>query len=174
MSGGLDKTVKIWDLNSCANISNSSDLNKSSGSGSSSTSSNDLFKSINVNFDVYSINKDSQNVFYFSGARKPTKTKIKLNKCVKNEPSNQTEKTQKANAMSSKTHNNNDNNSNSSSLLAHETALAPSTSSGMNTRRRSAVQSNSTKRASSTSSVQLQLPPNSTNYLLDDDDLYEV
>ena len=74
-SGGLDRTVKLWDVHS-KNIQvelNSNKLNDSTKlnkSFNSSFTSNELIKSINVDFSVYSIDCDVQNVFYFSGACK--------------------------------------------------------------------------------------------------------
>jgi WD40 repeat protein len=84
-SGGLDKTVKFWDFHQ-KNISIEADLLKndlnssknSSKYSNSSSSSNELIRSFNVDFNVYSIGCDVQNVFYFTGARKPNKSVLNL------------------------------------------------------------------------------------------------
>jgi WD40 repeat protein len=80
-SGGLDRTVKFWDVHSKniqveSNSNKLSDNIKSNKSLNSSFTSNELIKSINVDFSVYSINCDIQNVFYFSGAAKKSNKAI--------------------------------------------------------------------------------------------------
>jgi WD40 repeat protein len=81
-SGGLDKTVKFWDvhqknlpfenetflLNSRNDTLNSS--KSSSKFSTSSISSNELIRSVDVDFQVHSIDCDIQNVFYFMGVLK--------------------------------------------------------------------------------------------------------
>ena len=78
-SGGLDKTLKFWDvhLKSSAGhqllLFGEDPLNSSKSSSklsSGAASSIELLRSMNVDFHVYSIECDVQNVFYFTGALK--------------------------------------------------------------------------------------------------------
>ena len=81
-SGGLDKTVKLWDVHqkNLVNESEASFLNSkndtlnssknSSKFSNSSVNSNELIRSVNVDFQVHSIDCDVQNVFYFTGTSK--------------------------------------------------------------------------------------------------------
>lgn len=74
-SGGLDKNVKFWDVHR-KNIKIGPDM--SDGSSESKTIKNqnhssELIKSINADFNIYSIYCDIQNVFYLTGAKKSEK-----------------------------------------------------------------------------------------------------
>lgn len=73
-SGGLDKTVKFWDVHNKNNVLIEPNLRTyqlSSKNLNSSLNSSELVRSINVDFNVYSISIDVQNVFCINGARKP-------------------------------------------------------------------------------------------------------
>jgi hypothetical protein len=82
-SGGLDGTVKFWDVHQKNSIGDANDasllnskidtLNSSKNSSkfsNSSISSNEIMRSANVDFQVHSIECDVQNVFYFTGVSK--------------------------------------------------------------------------------------------------------
>lgn len=75
-SGGLDKTVKFWDFHQknikigselSFDYSNNTSTNKNT---SSPTTSSELISSVCVDFNVYSIYCDMQNVFHVNGAKK--------------------------------------------------------------------------------------------------------
>ncbi len=97
-SGGLDKTVKFWDLHQknikigpelsdgCSGTSSGNSSNNTSSEFiqqnknlSSPSTSNELIRSLNVDFNVYSIYCDMQNVFYVNGAKKMTNTSQSVN-----------------------------------------------------------------------------------------------
>lgn len=81
-SGGLDKTVKFWDINSNQASQTNKSTNHSPNTPNtpknptnltsilSNSHSNELINSTNIDFDVYSLSVDLHNVFYLSGARK--------------------------------------------------------------------------------------------------------
>ena len=209
-SGGLDKTVKFWNLHS-KNITIEPDFVakssfKSNKTGSNVNSpfgvSNELMRSVNVNFNVYSISTDVQNVFYFSGARKPatqpfrsaskaSDSGLEKSNALKSEPLNTSQSgfgtslsvntptmpSTSGSSFTAKTKAKSTIESSAISLptsrttqsvLASNTAALSSAKPVINTRRRAAA-------ASANSQQQQQAPPpNSTNFLLDNDDLYEV
>ena len=69
LSGGLDKTLKLWDVHS-KNIKIPGMESGSLKGSPNSNNSTELIRSINLEFNVYSIYCDIQNVFYVNGAKK--------------------------------------------------------------------------------------------------------
>ncbi len=70
-SGGLDNTVKFWDIHR-RGIQIGPNLTEKSPSGVNH--SGELIRSSSLEFAVYSIVCDIQNVFYLSGAKKPQRS----------------------------------------------------------------------------------------------------
>jgi hypothetical protein len=84
-SGGMDKTVKFWDFHQ-KNIqigpkvfSFDSTLQNTNKNQSSPNTSSELIRSMNVDFSIYSIYCDVQNVFYVNGAKKTNITSTTSN-----------------------------------------------------------------------------------------------
>ncbi len=211
-SGGMDKTVKLWNIHS-KNVVIEPDFGLSSFKSSgcvlnnvqSTGCSSELMRSISLNFNVYSINVDVQNVFYFSGARKPSCQRMNNQRPIvssvnqsqaaipslKKEPASNASKStnQKINTAGSSSNNNTPSTRNRSKpatsttpnlSINDETSPTPATDdnsskSRINTRRRAAAATSTQQQVQQQQQQQQHpLPPNSTNYLLDNDDLYEV
>jgi WD40 repeat protein len=178
LSGGLDQTVKVWDLNNGGLKQQQQQQQQSSSS---------LIQSINVNFNVYSMSKDQQNTFYFTGAQKKSSNSATTaqNQNTNKKVNTKNEHSTKINNDLLKNINNNSKTTNlsiSNNLINANHTGANGNDAGMSTRRRirrsrrrtAAANETSTAATRSVITHDINLPPNSTNYLLDNHDLYEV
>lgn len=173
-SAGRDKSVKLWRLHQNStttklDLSSSSDFASSfksvkNNSGAQNNTGGELISSVGVNFNVFSIQRDEQNVFYFTGARKP------LTHTIGNSNRNKVNGSVMACKLEGSRSVLNINQSNKSQKNSKQTPTASTT---LTESQLDESKPNTRRRTVTTGSIANQ-SNHSSSFLLDNDDLYEV
>ena len=168
-SSDLDKSVKFWDVHR-KNIK----IGPESTLGQETkylNHSNELIRSMHLDFSVYSVYCDVQNVFYLNGARKPVHSSAAK---ADEDKSNQTNLTK---SVKTDSHNQKLKNQQAPSQILMNQPLAPSASNlTMNTRRRAAqaAMASINNNNSFDSAAAANNSTTGSYFFSNDDDLYEA